>query len=84
MLRGLDPRRHELLKRESPRTLFGINRQHNEGHSLARQQEDSREPLLLQYRRLYDAQRGISACGRDLHRRPIGGRAGTSLLQVLS
>ena len=25
MLRGLDPRRHRLLERENPRTLFGIN-----------------------------------------------------------
>ena len=25
MLRGLDPRRHMLLERENPRTLFGIN-----------------------------------------------------------
>ena len=84
MLRGLDPRRHELLERESPRTLFGFNLATYEGIHISSQRQDSREPLPLQCRRLYDAQRGISACGCDLHRRPIGGRAGTSLLQVLS
>ena len=55
MLRGLDPRWHKLLERENPRTLFGVNRQHNGGHSLHQQQENSREQLSLQPRRLYDA-----------------------------
>ena len=38
MLRGLDPWRQLLLERENPRTLFGINQQHNGGHSLTRKQ----------------------------------------------
>ncbi len=33
MLRGLHPRRHLLLERENPRTLFGKTWQRNEGYT---------------------------------------------------
>lgn len=78
MLRGLYPRRHLLLERENPRTLFGINQQHNGGYHLPEQQENSRELLLLQPRRLHDAYRawraflarsGSSDCGGNYHQR---------------
>ena len=84
MLRGLYPRRHRLLERENPRTLFGKPGNITGANLEPQQFKNSRVRLPLQHRRLYDVQGSVGDCGCDVDYRTYCGRVSLSFLQYLT